>query len=96
VQGVAELKAHPFLASVNWAAVANKKVKPPLKPKDLEDSLDFCPTGTMVANMSPAAFHWFTMVSPPAETPADASGSVAAAAADAAASNQKVPTPRNE
>jgi len=31
--GVAQLKAHPFLASVNWVAVAKKKVRPPLKPK---------------------------------------------------------------
>jgi len=39
-----------------------------LEEAPAHDSVDFTPTGTMVAKMSPAAFHWFTMVSPPVET----------------------------
>jgi serine/threonine protein kinase len=32
-RGVDQIKSHPFFMNINWSAMEQRKVKPPLKPK---------------------------------------------------------------
>lgn len=44
-QGIAEIKAHPFFATVDWQALADRRITPPVKP-DISFTDDESPNST--------------------------------------------------